>query len=431
MALVLRINRPDLERVFKDERSVRVVEAALAAIENSENITLVQLRQDVDANTVTGATNTASILALQNDKADIVNPTFTNDITVNGDITVVGVVDGRDVSVDGAKLDTIESGATADQTPAEIKIAYESNADTNAFTDADESKLDGIESGAQVNTVDSVNGYTGVVVLAKSDVGLGSVDNTSDSDKPVSTAQQAALDLKQDILAEGSFVDGDKTKLDGITAGAEVNSVDSVNGYTGVVVLVKGDVGLGNVDNTSDADKPVSTAQQTALDGKKDDFTENTAFNKDFGTLTGEVCEGDDSRLLDSRTCNNTFDDAATARTNLDVYSQAEVDALAFTFTKNSQTPTTGFSITLTQDGTNQWLILDPSTSLSSGTITLIAPGSASDLQEVMISTTEQINSITIAGNGGSVFGAPSVLAAESTYRFKYDSNLTGWFALP
>lgn len=30
----------------------------------------------------------------------------------------------------------------------------------------------------------------------------------------------------------------------------------------------KGDVGLSNVDNTSDANKPVSTAQQTALDGK-------------------------------------------------------------------------------------------------------------------------------------------------------------------
>lgn len=32
--------------------------------------------------------------------------------------------------------------------------------------------------------------------------------------------------------------------------------------------LVRGDVGLGNVDNTSDANKPVSTAQQAALDGK-------------------------------------------------------------------------------------------------------------------------------------------------------------------
>lgn len=37
---------------------------------------------------------------------------------------------------------------------------------------------------------------------------------------------------------------------------------------TADVTLAKGDVGLGSVDNTSDADKPVSTAQQTALDGK-------------------------------------------------------------------------------------------------------------------------------------------------------------------
>jgi hypothetical protein len=45
--------------------------------------------------------------------------------------------------------------------------------------------------------------------------------------------------------------------------------VQSVAGQTGTVTLSKSDVGLGNVDNTSDADKPVSTAQQTALDGKQ------------------------------------------------------------------------------------------------------------------------------------------------------------------
>ena len=42
----------------------------------------------------------------------------------------------------------------------------------------------------------------------------------------------------------------------------------SVNGRTGQVILAKGDVGLGNVDNTRDADKPISTATQTALAGK-------------------------------------------------------------------------------------------------------------------------------------------------------------------
>ena len=62
----------------------------------------------------------------------------------------------------------------------------------------------------------------------------------------------------------------DKAKLDGIEEGAEVNTVDSVAGKTGAVTLVKGDVGLGNVDNTSDADKPVSTATQTVLDAKAD-----------------------------------------------------------------------------------------------------------------------------------------------------------------
>ena len=46
--------------------------------------------------------------------------------------------------------------------------------------------------------------------------------------------------------------------------------VISVNGKTGAVTLSKDDVGLGNVDNTSDANKPISIATQTALNGKLD-----------------------------------------------------------------------------------------------------------------------------------------------------------------
>lgn len=44
--------------------------------------------------------------------------------------------------------------------------------------------------------------------------------------------------------------------------------VQSVSGKTGAVTLGKIDVGLGNVDNTTDAGKPISTATQSALDGK-------------------------------------------------------------------------------------------------------------------------------------------------------------------
>lgn len=45
-------------------------------------------------------------------------------------------------------------------------------------------------------------------------------------------------------------------------------AVSSVNGQTGVVVLTKSDIGLDQVDNTSDLAKPISTATQAALDAK-------------------------------------------------------------------------------------------------------------------------------------------------------------------
>lgn len=64
--------------------------------------------------------------------------------------------------------------------------------------------------------VDSVNGQTGVVELDKADVGLGNADNTSDANKPVSTAQQAALDGK--VSKAGDVVSGDLT-INGMTRG--------------------------------------------------------------------------------------------------------------------------------------------------------------------------------------------------------------------
>lgn len=56
-------------------------------------------------------------------------------------------------------------------------------------------------SGGGGGAVASVNGQTGVVTLDNTDIGLGNVDNTSDANKPVSTATQTALDLKQDEIS--------------------------------------------------------------------------------------------------------------------------------------------------------------------------------------------------------------------------------------
>ena len=65
------------------------------------------------------------------------NTDFGAGIDVTGDITVTGNVDGRDVSVDGAKLDLIEDGATADQTAAEIMTAIQTVDGTGTGLDAD------------------------------------------------------------------------------------------------------------------------------------------------------------------------------------------------------------------------------------------------------------------------------------------------------
>jgi len=83
--------------------------------------------------------------------------------------------------------------------------------------------------------------------------------------------------------------------LSGVEAGAQVNTVDSVAGKTGVVTLVKADVGLDQVDNTSDINKVVSNATQTALDGKADNAT----------TLAGYgITDADTSAEVDAKIAN-------------------------------------------------------------------------------------------------------------------------------
>lgn len=69
-----------------------------------------------------------------------------------------------------------------------------------------------------------------------------------------------------------------------------VVAVTSVNGHTGAsVVLVKGDLGLGSVDNTPDTGKPVSTAQQTALNLKANTASLATvATTGAYADLTGK-----------------------------------------------------------------------------------------------------------------------------------------------
>lgn len=126
---------------------------------------------------------------------------------------------------DETKLDGIEANATADQSPAEIKQAYESNANTNPFTDAERTKLASVEQGArgdltpgEVKGLYEQNPNTNAFTDAERSKLSGVEANA--------TADQSAAEIKRDYESNANtnaFTDTEKTKLAGVEANAQAN----------------------------------------------------------------------------------------------------------------------------------------------------------------------------------------------------------------
>ena len=121
--------------------------------------------------------------------------------------------EGAFANGDKTKLDAIEAGATADQTDAQIKTAYENNSDTNAFTDTEKSKLGNIEASADVT--DATNVAAAGALMDSELTDLAGVKGVT-----ISTLQVKP--------SEGAFANGDKTKLDAIEASADVTDATNV-----------------------------------------------------------------------------------------------------------------------------------------------------------------------------------------------------------
>lgn len=156
------------------------------------------------------------------------------------------------------------------------------------MSSSDFSKLAGIAAGAQVNTVTSVAGRTGAVTLTKTDVGLGNVDNTSDANKPISTATQAALDLKVDKvtdkgLSTNDYTTAEKTKL----AGLSNYTPPTYTAYTSGLYKITTNT-LGHVSSAT----TVAKADITALGIPAQDTTYSAGTGL---TLTGTTINHTDS----------------------------------------------------------------------------------------------------------------------------------------
>jgi hypothetical protein len=164
---------------------------AAGALMDSEVTNLAEVKAFASSDYATAAQGTTADAALPKSGG-----------AMTGAITTNSTIDGRDVATDGTKLDGIEASATADQTGAQIKTAYE--AETNAFTDAQFTKLGGIEASADVT--DATNVTAAGALMDSELTSIASVkalnQGVATTDSPTFVGLNASGDLTLDVAGD-------------------------------------------------------------------------------------------------------------------------------------------------------------------------------------------------------------------------------------
>ena len=211
--------------------------------------------------------------------ADLVDDsTSTNKFVTAGDITTWNgkqdaLTAGTNITISGNTISATDTTYTG------------SDGITLTGTNFTNSGVRSVATGSTNGTISVNTNGTSADVAVK---GLGSAAYTASSAYATS-AQGALADTAVqpgDLSAETTARENADTALQGqITSNK--NAIDThVADTTNPHNVTKAQVGLGNVDNTADADKPVSTAQQAALDGKQNISTANYQMGNANGAWT-------------------------------------------------------------------------------------------------------------------------------------------------
>ena len=125
--------------------------------------------------------------------------------------------------------------------------------------------------------------------ITKYTIGLGNVDDTSDLDKPISTAVQEALTTLGNTIDTGLTTSSEELRT-------HIRNKENPHNVTAELL------GLGLVDNTRDLEKPISYAVQTALEGKVSyedikDTLASTETSKALSARQGSVLDGKISEI--------------------------------------------------------------------------------------------------------------------------------------
>jgi len=173
-------------------------------------------------------------------------------------------------------------------TPAQVKTSYESNANTNAYVDADKAKLAGIATAATANSPDAT------LLNRANQTGTQSI-STVDGLQPALDAKVAIVSGKQ--LSTNDYTTAEQTKLSGIATAATANSSDASlrdrSTHTGVQAI-----------STVTGLQPALDAKQATVTGKglsTNDYT-TADQSKVASVATGATANSTDALLRDRTT---------------------------------------------------------------------------------------------------------------------------------
>ena len=216
---------------------------------------------------------------------------------------VAGTVDGRDVATDGAKLDGIEASATGDQTNAEIRAAVEAASDSNVFTDADHTKLNGIASSANSyshpnHSGDVTSSGDGATTIANDAVTYAKMQDVSATDRILGRDSSGAGVVEE--IAPSAL----RTMInveDGATAdqsAAEIVALVAGQSIAPSAVYATGNIGKDGGDCIAFT---TDTQMDIYIDGGNDfRFKENGDFHADGDIIAESTTISSDAKLKES-----------------------------------------------------------------------------------------------------------------------------------
>ncbi|MFL1383607.1 transcriptional regulator [Acinetobacter baumannii] len=89
--------------------------------------------------------------------------------------------------------------------------------------------------------------------------------------------------------------------------------------------------------------------------------------------------------------------------------------------------PNANFTVQVENNAVGTYLVMNPSVSITNGTITLPALLSVSDGQELLVTSSQQVENLTIDGNGAALIGSPNTIAASGFFKLKFDHVSQTW----